>query len=96
MTEYFHNESTKQSPIGPRFVEAIKLDAAKTFGWEWEDVAAGEAYLEIPPDVLLRYAAWWLREHGVTGWSKLRLLEKDYPLTQEEIDAIKKDGAQSA
>lgn len=96
MTEYIHNESTKQSPLGPRFVEAIKIDAARNFGWNWQDVATGDAYLEISPDVLIRYVAHWCRDHGVTGWSKLRLLEKDYPLTQEEIDAIKKDGAQSA
>lgn len=89
-------KARQKSPLGPRFVEAIKLDAAKIFGWDWEDVAKGEAYLEIPPDVLIKYVAYWCRDHGVTGWSKLRLDPRDYPPTQEDIDRIKAEGPQSA
>jgi hypothetical protein len=94
--DWIENESTAKTPLGPRFVGAIKLDAAKTFGWEWEDVANGVATLEIPPNVLINYVAWWLREHGVSGWSKLRLDPRDYPPTDEDIERIKKEGPQSA
>lgn len=93
---WIENESTAKSPLGPRFVEAIKLDAAKIYGWDWQDVANGDAYLEIPPDVLIKYVAFWLRDHGVTGWSKLRLDPRDYPPTDEDIERIKSEGPQSA
>lgn len=92
---YLDNVSTAQCPISPGFAKAIVQDYMRM---RWPDSSADEDLIhEVHPETFAMWVAGWLRKHGVQGWSKLRLKIRDEDLpSEEEIEQIREEGAQSA
>ena len=99
--DWVFNESTKTAPLRPSLCRLILRDFCEMHAGSIEADGDG-LLLKCAPEKLIAYVAWRVREfrdqdgkQAVTGWTKIRVHSTGIP-DDDELDAIKKEGPQSA